>query len=91
MAAYSAALLEFTRDRVPLDWATTQMSLGHAQLLIATRRNDLTGLSAIEARVAEARSVAFNGGDEPGGGLCGFRPSPNQGGESQYRSLTVRS
>jgi hypothetical protein len=30
VAAYRAALEEMTRDRVPLDWATTQNNLGHA-------------------------------------------------------------
>ena len=30
MAAYRAALEERTRDRVPLDWAMTQMNLGNA-------------------------------------------------------------
>jgi hypothetical protein len=30
VAAFRAALEERTRDRVPLDWATTQNNLGHA-------------------------------------------------------------
>ena len=30
VAAYRAALEEWTRERVPLDWATTQNNLGNA-------------------------------------------------------------
>ena len=30
VAAYRAALKEWTRERVPLDWATTQNNLGNA-------------------------------------------------------------
>ncbi len=30
VSAYRAALLERTRERVPLDWATTQNNLGAA-------------------------------------------------------------
>ena len=32
VAAYHAALEERTRDRVPLDWALTQMNLGQRAL-----------------------------------------------------------
>ena len=38
-AAFEAALLERTRERVPLDWATTENNLGLA----------LTGLSTWDA------------------------------------------
>jgi tetratricopeptide (TPR) repeat protein len=37
VAAYRAALLERTRERVPLDWATTQMNLGIALKILAER------------------------------------------------------
>ena len=37
IAAYSAALEEFTRERVPLDWATTQNNLGTALATLGAR------------------------------------------------------
>lgn len=37
MISYQNALLERTRDRVPLDWAMTQMNLGSAFLVMGKR------------------------------------------------------
>src|SRR5436305_752610 len=44
-AAYRAALDELTRDRVPLQWATTQMSLGTALLRLGDRENGTAHLT----------------------------------------------
>ena len=39
MAAYRAALEERTRERVPLDWAGTQMNLGNALARLGERES----------------------------------------------------
>ena len=39
MAAYRLALQELTRERVPLDWAMTQVNLGDALLSLGERRS----------------------------------------------------
>jgi tetratricopeptide (TPR) repeat protein len=49
VAAYRAALTEFTRDRVPLDWAMTQMNLGNALRALGTRES---GTARLEEAVA---------------------------------------
>jgi tetratricopeptide (TPR) repeat protein len=38
VAAYRAALEEYTRERVPLDWAMTQNNLGNALAILGARR-----------------------------------------------------
>jgi len=50
VTAYHAALEEWTRERVPLDWARTQMNLGVTLATMAERQKDaaLVG-EAIEA------------------------------------------
>jgi hypothetical protein len=40
VAAYRAALTEWTRERVPLDWATTQNNLGNALSTLGERTKD---------------------------------------------------
>ena len=40
MAAYRAALNEWTRERVPLDWATTQNNLGSALAIWGSGERD---------------------------------------------------
>ncbi|MBK8177233.1 MAG: hypothetical protein IPK66_18840 [Rhodospirillales bacterium] len=50
--AYRAALQEWTRERVPLDWAMTQNNLGNALWTLGDRTRD-------RAKVGEARQ-AFN-------------------------------
>jgi tetratricopeptide (TPR) repeat protein len=48
--AYQAALLEQTRERVPLDWASTQHNLGNALARIGDRESNTTRLElAVEA------------------------------------------
>ncbi len=39
VAAYRAALEETTRERVPLDWAMTQMNLGNALQTLGERES----------------------------------------------------
>jgi tetratricopeptide (TPR) repeat protein len=39
VAAYRAALEEWTRARVPLDWAMTQMNLGNALQTLGERES----------------------------------------------------
>ena len=54
MAAYRAALEERTRDRVPLQWATTQMNLGTALLRLGERES---GTARLEEAVAAYRAA----------------------------------
>jgi tetratricopeptide (TPR) repeat protein len=49
VVAYRAALEEWTRDRVPLDWAMTQMNLGNA---LATLGEEEPGTGRLEEAVA---------------------------------------
>jgi tetratricopeptide (TPR) repeat protein len=49
VSTYSAALKALSRDRVPLDWARTQSSLGHALVTLGERE---TGTARYEAAVA---------------------------------------
>ena len=49
MAAYRLALEERTRDRVPLDWAMTQMNLGNALTTLGERES---GTARLEEAVA---------------------------------------
>ena len=39
MAAYTEALKEYTRERVPLDWAMTQNNLGTALVTLGKRES----------------------------------------------------
>jgi tetratricopeptide (TPR) repeat protein len=59
VAAYRAALTEYTRERVPLQWATTQNNLGGALMVLAERTDDermaRTALAQIELALATAR------------------------------------
>jgi hypothetical protein len=60
VAAFRAALEERTRERVPLDWAWTQASLGAAVAEIGTRTGDparwreALGLAEAALEVSEA-------------------------------------
>src|SRR5260370_42668809 len=40
IAAYRAALLEYTRERDPLDWAMSQNNLGAALTMLGQRESD---------------------------------------------------
>ena len=50
--AYRAALKERTRDRVPLDWATTQNNLGNALETLGDRES---GTARLEEAVVAGR------------------------------------
>ncbi|WP_245287006.1 hypothetical protein [Bradyrhizobium sp. Tv2a-2] len=58
--AYRAALMERTRERVPLQWAKSTAGLGVVCSLLAERTNDAqkaqTALSQIERALATARN-----------------------------------
>ena len=54
MAAYRAALTEWTHDRVPLDWATTQNNLGTALVKLGQRES---GTARLEEAVAAYRAA----------------------------------
>ena len=49
IAAYTQALKEFTRERVPLQWAMTQNNLGNALAALGRRE---TGTQSLEAAIA---------------------------------------
>ena len=54
IAAYRAALEEWTRERVPLDWATTQNNLGNALSTLGQRES---GTARLEEAVAAYRAA----------------------------------
>ena len=54
MAAYRAALEEWTRERVPLDWAMTQNNLGNALETLGERES---GTARLEEAVAAYRAA----------------------------------
>ena len=54
VAAYRAALEEQTRERVPLDWATTQNNLGNALWTLGERES---GTARLEEAVAAYRAA----------------------------------
>ena len=54
VAAYRVALAEYTRDRVPLQWATTQSNLGVALEALGERES---GTAHLEEAVAAYRAA----------------------------------
>ena len=54
VVAYRAALEEWTRERVPLDWATTQNNLGNALSVLGERES---GTARLEEAVAAYRAA----------------------------------
>ena len=54
VAAYRAALKEYTRERVPLDWAATQNNLGNALWRLGERES---GTARLEEAVAAYRAA----------------------------------
>ena len=57
MAAYREALKEFTRDRVPLDWARTQHNLGNALSRLGERESGTARLEEAVAALKDALSI----------------------------------
>ena len=62
--AYRAALQERTRERVPLDWATTQNNLGNALFSLAVRTHDRAKLEEARRAVNAAFEVSMQAGQE---------------------------
>jgi tetratricopeptide (TPR) repeat protein len=54
VAAYREALKEWTRERVPLDWARTQMNLG---VVLGTLGERETGTARLDEAVAAYREA----------------------------------
>jgi hypothetical protein len=54
VAAYRAALEEWTRDRVPLDWAMSTGNQGVALRVLAERRGDLAMAEQALAQISAA-------------------------------------
>ena len=54
VAAYREALKEYTRERVPLDWAMTQMNLGNALFSLGARESGTDRLNEAVAAYREA-------------------------------------
>ena len=54
VAAYHAALVEWPRDRVPLQWATTESSLGNALLRLGERESGTARLDEAAAAYCAA-------------------------------------
>ncbi len=67
VAAYREALKEYTRERVPLDWAMTQNNLGNALATLGERESGTARLEeavaayreALEGIYARARSARY--------------------------------
>ena len=62
MAAFRAALREQTRERVPLDWATTQSNLGSALASLGEREGRADLLTVALAVVRDAHAVLKEAG-----------------------------
>jgi tetratricopeptide (TPR) repeat protein len=54
VAAYRAALKEYTREKVPLDWAATESNLGNALAILGQRESDPARLTEAVAAYREA-------------------------------------
>jgi hypothetical protein len=64
VAAYRLALQERTRERVPLQWATTQTNLGTAFLRLGERTHDRAKLEEARKAVNAAFEVFMQAGQE---------------------------
>ncbi len=62
VTAYRAALEEYTRDRVPLDWAATWGNMGEAMTVFADRSNDLAMARQALHQLEEAEAALREGG-----------------------------
>jgi hypothetical protein len=54
VAAYRDALTEYTRERVPLDWAMTKNNLGNALSTLGARESDTAHLEEAVAAFRDA-------------------------------------
>jgi hypothetical protein len=62
--AFSAALEELTRERVPLQWAATTGNRGVAMMQIADRTNDAAMAETAVAQIESAYAMLRDGGPE---------------------------
>jgi hypothetical protein len=62
--AFHLALEEYTRDRVPLDWAATQNNLGRALRTLGERTHDRAKLEEARKAVNAAFEVVMHAGQE---------------------------
>ena len=60
--AFEAALLEYTRERAPLDWANSRHTLAYALEALAERENDPVRLHRAIAAMSDAAEVYAEGG-----------------------------
>jgi tetratricopeptide (TPR) repeat protein len=65
VAAFRDALQEFTRARVPLDWAKSTGNQGFALMLLAERRRDATMAKLAVRQIEAAFATSRDGGDAP--------------------------
>ena len=65
VAAFRAALDERTRERLPLDWATTTGNLGVAMVTIAERTGDLAVAETAQAEIETAHAAMEAAGHGP--------------------------
>jgi hypothetical protein len=66
VAAYRAALMELTRERVPLDWARSFGNEGIALIFLAERRRDATTAKTALTQINTAFETMRDGGDASG-------------------------
>jgi hypothetical protein len=69
VAAYRAALQEFTRERVPLQWAASLGSQGVALMVIADRANDAAGVETAVGQIETTCETLRWGGHEEGSAM----------------------
>jgi len=62
VAAYRAALQEYTRERVPLQWAITQNNLGNALQALGERESGTERLEAARRHIKNAWQVYKDAG-----------------------------
>jgi hypothetical protein len=65
VAAQSEALKERTRERVPLQWATSIGGAGVALMLLAERRGDAAMAETALSQINEAFETMRDGGNAP--------------------------
>ena len=65
MFAYREALKERTRERVPLDWATSLGNEGVALMLLAERREDAAMAETALSQINMAFETMRNSGNAP--------------------------
>jgi hypothetical protein len=70
VAAYRAALEERTRDRVPADWAMTQMLLGNALETLGKRETGTAHLEEAMTAYDDAMSMFIEAGADRYAAVC---------------------